>query len=48
VMRLHLSSLPQELPVGVLAGEGEAASLLIDRNPSVTFVSSYQSDTGGK
>jgi chaperonin GroES len=32
----------------VLAGEGEAAALLIDRSPSVTFVPTYQSHTGGK
>jgi chaperonin GroES len=32
----------------VLAGEGEAAVLLIDRSPSVTFVPTYQSHTGGK
>ena len=29
--------LPQELPIGVLAGEGELAILLIDRSPSVTL-----------
>src|SRR5829696_4019112 len=40
--------LPQELPVGVIAEEGEAAILLIDRSPSVTFVPTYQSLTGGK
>jgi len=32
----------------VLAGEGEAAVWLIDRHPSVTFVPTYQSLTGGK
>ena len=45
---LHLASLPQALPVGVLAKEGEAAILLIDPSPSVTFVLTYQSHTGGK
>jgi hypothetical protein len=32
----------------VIAEEGEAASLLIDRSPSVTFVPTYQSHKGGK
>jgi hypothetical protein len=34
---LHPASLPQALPVCVLAKEGEAAVLVIDRSPSVTL-----------
>jgi hypothetical protein len=47
-MPLKPTPLPQERPVGVLAGEGEATVLLIDLSPTVTFVPTYQSHTGGK
>jgi hypothetical protein len=36
-MPLKPTPLPQERPVGVLAGEGEATVLLIDRSPTVTL-----------